>query len=52
MAFSEKGHVIVAGSDPVLIYMFDQMTGTKLAELKATERGMMQTVTVGVFDVC
>jgi hypothetical protein len=52
VVFGEKGHVVVAGSDHGLVYVFDRMTGTKLAELKAAERGMVQTVMVGVFDVC
>ena len=44
--FGEKGQVVVAGSDHGVVYVFDRMTGSKLAELKAAERGMVQTVTV------
>jgi hypothetical protein len=33
--FGEKGQVIVAGSDHGVVYVFDRMTGSKLAELNS-----------------
>jgi hypothetical protein len=47
VAFGERGHVVVGGSDHAIVYVFDQMTGNKMFELKAAEQGMVQTVTVG-----
>lgn len=46
--FGEKGQVIVGGSDHGIVYVFDRMTGNKLAELKAADQGMVQTVMVGL----
>ena len=47
VAFGEKGHVVVGGSDHGIVYVFDRMTGNKMVELKVAEGGMVQTVTVG-----
>jgi DNA-binding beta-propeller fold protein YncE len=47
VAFGERGHVVVGGSDHGIVYVFDRMTGNKMVELKAAEQGMVQTVTVG-----
>ena len=46
--FGEKGQVVIGGSDHGIVYVFDRMTGNKLAELKAAEQGMVQTVTVSL----
>jgi hypothetical protein len=48
VAFGEKGHVVVGGSDHGIVYVFDWMTGNKMVELKVAEQGMVQTVAVGV----
>jgi hypothetical protein len=49
--FGEKGQVVVGGSDHGIVYVFDRMTGNKLAELKAAEQGMVQTVTVSLIII-
>jgi hypothetical protein len=46
VVFGEKGHVVVGGSDHGIVYVFDRMTGDKLAELRAADQGMVQTVAV------
>jgi hypothetical protein len=47
VAFGEKGHVVVGGSDHGIVYVFDRMTGNKMLELKVAEQGMVQTIAVG-----
>jgi hypothetical protein len=48
VTFGENGQVVVGGSDHGIVYVFDRMTGNKLAELKAAEQGMVQTVMVNL----
>ena len=50
-AFGEKGHIIVGGSDHGIVYVFDQMTGNKMVELRVAEQGMVQTVAVGAYNM-
>ena len=50
-AFGEKGNVIMGGSDHGIVYVFDQMTGNKMVEVRVAERGMVQTVAVGAYNM-
>jgi hypothetical protein len=46
VTFGENGQVVVGGSDHGIVHVFDRMTGNKLAELRAADGGMVQTVMV------
>ena len=51
MAFGKKGHVIMGGSDHGIVYVFDQMTGNKMVELRVAEQGMVQTEAVDTYNM-
>src|SRR5277367_4149124 len=44
--FAENSRAIVGGSDHGAVYVFDRKSGKKLAVLRHSERGLVQTITV------
>lgn len=47
VAFAERGNLIVGGGEGGKIHVFEQSTGGELQILRHSERGLVQTITVG-----
>jgi hypothetical protein len=50
VAFADKSRLVIGGSDPGLVYIFERKTGRVLKKLKHTRGGGVETIGVRIFS--